>query len=78
MKTLETRIGLLVVKWRWSIVAATPLLVLVAAAGMRFLTFNNDARVFFSRENPQLQRSTCDPRFAFDSKKPRDTSAKRL
>ncbi len=41
-------------RWRWPVIAATLLGALAAAAGGRFLEFDNDYRVFFSRENPQL------------------------
>ena len=47
--------GKWVLRYRWWIIALTVVLVLGAAAGTRFLTFNNDLRVFFSREDPQLQ-----------------------
>ncbi|UCD90750.1 MAG: MMPL family transporter [Desulfobacterales bacterium] len=55
MGKLEKMFGLLVVRQRWWIIVATLLIVAVAATGMRFLTFNNDTRVFFSKENPQLK-----------------------
>ncbi|MCG6864723.1 MAG: MMPL family transporter [Thiogranum sp.] len=42
------------VRWRWALVVAVLALVALAAAGARFLTFSNDYRVFFSKENPQL------------------------
>ena len=44
-----------VIKYRWWLISATLLAVLLSASGMRFLTFENDLRVFFSEENPQLQ-----------------------
>jgi predicted RND superfamily exporter protein len=55
MTWFETVFGKWVVKHRWWIIAATVIVVLVASSGMRFLTVNNDTRVFFSEENPQLQ-----------------------
>ena len=55
MHWFETAFGEWVVKRRWWIIVATLLLVAVAASGARFLTFNNDSRIFFSKENPQLQ-----------------------
>ncbi len=55
MGSFETKFGKWVVKRRWSLLAASVLIVAVAASGTRFLTFNNDLRVFFSEENPQLQ-----------------------
>ena len=42
-------------RWRHMVLAATIVLVAVAASGMRFLEFKTDYRVFFSRDNPQLQ-----------------------
>ena len=47
--------GQWVVKHRWAIIAVTMLIVLTSAYGIRFLTVNNDMRVFFSKQNPQLQ-----------------------
>jgi predicted RND superfamily exporter protein len=44
-----------VVKHPWWLIAATLVLAVTTASGMRFLTFENDLRVFFSEENPQLQ-----------------------
>jgi predicted RND superfamily exporter protein len=42
------------VRWRWALLVAVILLVAAAASGIRFLSFSNDYRIFFSRENPQL------------------------
>jgi hypothetical protein len=44
-----------VVKQRWWLIATTILLTLISAAGTRLLELNNDSRIFFSKENPQLQ-----------------------
>lgn len=44
-----------VIRWRWAVIAASILLTLAAASGGQFLTFSTDYRVFFSKENPQLQ-----------------------
>jgi predicted RND superfamily exporter protein len=55
MTWFETVFGKWVVKYRWWIIIATILVVFIASSGMRFLTVNNDTRVFFSEENPQLQ-----------------------
>ncbi len=41
-------------RWRWPIVVITPLIVFALASGGQFLQFDNDYRVFFSKENPQL------------------------
>ena len=43
-----------VIKYRWWLIASTLITVLLTASGMRFLTFDNDLRVFFSEKNPQL------------------------
>jgi len=55
MREFEIIFGKWVVKQRWWIIAATVLLTLISVAGARLLELNNDARIFFSRENPQLQ-----------------------
>ncbi len=50
----ESGFGYWVVKHKWAIVIATVLFVCLSGSGTLFLTFNNDIRVFFSRDNPQL------------------------
>lgn len=55
MTWFETVLGKWVVKRRWWIIVTMILIVLTVASGGRFLTFENDSRVFFSKENPQLQ-----------------------
>ena len=55
MARLATRLGNWVVTFRWWIIAATIAVVVVASSGARLLKVNNDTRVFFSRDNPQLQ-----------------------
>ena len=44
-----------VIRWRWLVMLVTVLLVAAAASGGRFLWFDTDYRVFFSKDNPQLQ-----------------------
>lgn len=44
-----------VVRWRWWIIAATLGAVAVAASGASRIQFSNDYRVFFSKQNPQLE-----------------------
>ncbi|WP_420405922.1 efflux RND transporter permease subunit [Nisaea sp.] len=44
-----------VIRWRWAVIAASILVAFAAAGGGQFLTFSTDYRVFFSKENPQLQ-----------------------
>jgi predicted RND superfamily exporter protein len=53
MQMIE-RYGNWVIRWRYFIILATLMLVVVAASGMRFLKFDTDYRVFFSEDNPQL------------------------
>ena len=55
MNWLEIAFSNWVIKYRWWLIAATLVLVVTSASGMRFLTFENDLRVFFSKQNPQLQ-----------------------
>jgi len=55
MHDFEAAFGAWVVRHRWWLIAATILLVLASASGAQYLTINNDNRVFFSEDNPQLQ-----------------------
>ena len=55
MQRIENWIGNLVVQYRWLLVIALIGFALFSASGMRFLVFSNDSRMFFSKENPQLQ-----------------------
>ncbi|HEB71360.1 MAG TPA: RND family transporter [Nitrospirae bacterium] len=55
MKKFEAGFGKWVVRYRWAIIIATIIIVAGLSSGVRFLAFNNDGRVFFSKENPQLQ-----------------------
>ncbi len=43
-----------VIRFRYLVILATLAFVLLAASGGRFLDFNNDYRVFFDGDNPQL------------------------
>ena len=61
MKLFERAFGEWIVKNRWLIVIATILILAVTASGVRFLTINNDTRVFFSEDNPQLQALVTSP-----------------
>ncbi len=54
MGKIEAELGRFIVHRRWWIILASIAFVIVAASGIRFLTFNTDTRVFFSKENPQL------------------------
>jgi predicted RND superfamily exporter protein len=55
MNRFETEFGKWVVERRWWVIVATLLVVAAATSGVRFLTFDNDTRVFFSERNPQLK-----------------------
>jgi hypothetical protein len=55
MNNLEIAFSEWVIKLRWWIIIVSIIVVTVVASGMRFLTFENDMRVFFSEKNPQLQ-----------------------
>jgi len=44
-----------IIRYRWLVILATILLAIAAGSGGRFIQPNNDYRVFFSDENPQLQ-----------------------
>ncbi len=55
MYRFETWIGQFVVKHRWLLVILSLIVVALAASGIRFLEFANDSRIYFSKENPQLQ-----------------------
>ncbi|QUM85115.1 RND family transporter [Moritella sp. 28] len=43
-----------VVKWRWLLIITSVLFVILLSSGARLLAFNNDYRVFFTSDNPQL------------------------
>ena len=51
---LTTRYSRWVVAQRWPLLILCVLLTLVAGSGVRFLAFDNDYRVFFGKDNPQL------------------------
>ncbi len=44
-----------VIRWRWAVLLGCVVLAVALASGGRFLSFSTDYRVFFSKENPQLQ-----------------------
>ena len=54
MGASEARFGEWVIAARWPIIAATLILVAIAASGARFLEFSSDYRVYFNEDNPQL------------------------
>jgi predicted RND superfamily exporter protein len=43
-----------ILRYKWLVILLSVLAVLGLASGARFLSFTNDYRVFFSKENPQL------------------------
>ncbi|MFQ5598113.1 MAG: RND family transporter [Nitrospiria bacterium] len=49
------RLGLWVIRFRWLIILGTIAIAIAAGSGGRFLGFSTDYRVFFGKENPQLQ-----------------------
>jgi len=55
MQKIENWIGNTVVRYRWSFIIGLLSFAALSASGMQFLTFSNDSRMFFSKENPQLQ-----------------------
>ena len=42
-------------RWRWLVILLTLVSLVALASGARFLEFTNDYRVFFGKDNPQLQ-----------------------
>lgn len=55
MQKIEHWIGKIVIRYRWLYIIGFLGIALLSASGMRFLVFSNDSRMFFSKENPQLQ-----------------------
>jgi len=55
MQRIENWIGDMVVRYRWFLIFAFLCFAVLSASGMRFLVFSNNSRMFFSKENPQLQ-----------------------
>jgi len=55
MQRIENWIGDTVVRYRWFLIFAFLFLAILSASGMRLLVFSNNSRMFFSKENPQLQ-----------------------
>ncbi len=51
----DARLGHWVLAYRWPLLAASIVLVGMAASGVRLVTFDNDLRVFFHEDDPQLQ-----------------------
>ncbi len=55
MESIENWFGRFVIKNRWFLLILTFSLALFAASGIRFLHFDNNSRIFFSKDNPQLE-----------------------
>jgi predicted RND superfamily exporter protein len=53
-QSLSERYAHWVIRWRWLIVIGSIAVILLMASGGRFLHFDNDYRIFFGEENPQL------------------------
>ncbi len=54
MHEFEKQFGHWIIKYRWLVIIVTLLGVFAAASGGQFLKFTNNYRVFFSKDNPQL------------------------
>ena len=57
MARFETIFGWWVVKHRWWIISATVIVAFAASSGIRFLTVNNDTRVFLYVSTYSLSRA---------------------
>lgn len=55
MEQFEANYGRYVLKYRWIIILLSVVLVMFAASGGKNLKFETNYRVFFSKDNPQLQ-----------------------
>jgi hypothetical protein len=55
LNNFEANFGRWVIKHRWLIILTSIVSALAATNGVRFLTFNNDLRVFYGEANPHLQ-----------------------
>ena len=53
-RPIEARFAEWVVRARWTVIAGSLILVLLAASGGMFLKFSTNYRIFFSEDNPQL------------------------
>ncbi len=55
MQRLKNLVAEIVVQYRWLFVIVFVCVALLSASGMSRLVFSNNSRMFFSKENPQLQ-----------------------
>ncbi|MEN8213701.1 MAG: MMPL family transporter, partial [Pseudomonadota bacterium] len=53
-QSLAERYAHWVIRWRWLIVIGSIIAIVLLASGGRLLRFENDYRIFFGEENPQL------------------------
>ena len=67
MSQQNSSYGELLLKYRFLVLGLMTALTLFAAAGAQFLYFDNDYRVFFGKDNPQLK--AC---LLYTSPSPRD------
>ena len=55
MSQKNSSYGEWILKYRFLVLSLITSVTLIAAAGAQFLYFDNDYRVFFGKENPQLK-----------------------
>lgn len=55
LKKLEAQLGPWVIRHRWMVIFLSLIITMAAGFGGQYLTFDNDSRVFFSKDNPQLK-----------------------
>ena len=53
MRRFEAAYARWVITYRWAIIPSAVIVMLLAAAGLRHLTFESDYRIFFGPDNPQ-------------------------
>ena len=54
IKIIEDRLGSVIFRHRTAVLIASAMVLVITAFGVKNLTFDNNLRVFFSKENPQL------------------------
>ena len=54
MSYLENRVGGWTADYRWPIIVATLVFVALSGSGVAKLQLNNDYRIFFAADNPEL------------------------
>jgi len=48
------RFGRAVIRWRWVVILASLVLTVLVTSGVRYLVFESDYRIWFSKSNPEL------------------------